>query len=274
MPNEYESFEINGVNGNLFFTSLFIAAFTLTSCSGESSRPLSQNSANTPPIPLTNQRNDLPIAESKGLNAQVMDGYVTSLINETAQIEAQVEKLMQRLTSIRMELAAYQPNSNTADTQSTSLIENYSSGKPLKELDTPVVSNTKAKTLVKKADKPTVQSQNKPRPPVVKSNGVLNVRTGVHSNKTRLVFDVNGPLNHNFDYDKEVGLLTVTLPETKWSTTTEKTYNLKQIKGYEAKPQGQGTVIAMIVTNTQSVKTSTIQKTGGKPARLVIDLVQ
>ena len=127
---------------------------------------------------------------------------------------------------------------------------------------------------IKKPSKPKaakVKTWEKPKAPSnTDVKGVYQVRYGAHAYKTRLVFDVNGPTNHTMNYDAEAGIITITMPNTLWNAEKSKTYNKSQILGYEAKAINGGTIIAMAVQNTRSVKIDTLSK----PNRLVIDLMK
>jgi len=210
----------------------------------------------------TNERTaGVPMAQARGVNVQVMDKHLESLMTETSVIEAQVQHLMGRLQSLRDEIGAQ--NAYKATIIETIPVAKTEPAKTEPQVILPA-SQTKA---VKTISKPTVKKAIKKSTP--KGKGVYKVRHGVHADKTRLVFDVNGSTKHDMMVDTEAGIVTITLPDTSWGTGKSRMYKLNQLSGYEAKSSGQGTIIAMAIANTSDVRTMTLSK----PNRLVIDLM-
>lgn len=87
---------------------------------------------------------------------------------------------------------------------------------------------------------------------------VVNVRTGVHSGKTRLVLDLTAPGQYQADLDNAENVLVVTLPGLAWSAVADKSLaNNPVIKGYTARPVGDGTVLAVELKKPSRVLMST-----------------
>ena len=205
------------------------------------------------------------MAQPRGVNVTVMDKHLESLMTETSVIEAQVQHLMGRLQSLRDEIGAH------GNAYQETIVETL----PVKPVtqepaqEKPQIILPVPKEKAKKAS-PKPVAKKKTQMPKPKGKGVYNVRHGVHSDKTRLVFDVNGSTKHDIAVDTEAGIVTITLPDTQWGTGNSRMYNLNQLSGYEAKSSAQGTIIAMAIANTSDVKTMALSK----PNRLVVDLMK
>jgi hypothetical protein len=217
-------------------------------------------------------KQDMRMAGARGVNTEVLDKELSALLNEATDIEKQMMALSDRLKKLKQTISGFD----------TTVIEHS----PVQ-----VKASEKPKTILPVAERPKAEVKTPPKPvvkktvkkvkskPAVKTTmskakGVVGVRIGVHKDKTRLVFDVNGSTARTHDFDKEAGLLTISLPKTSWATKTQKMYKLSQVSGYDVNKQGQGSVIALAVKNTSSVKTSSIAKTKTKPARLIVDLIK
>lgn len=75
---------------------------------------------------------------------------------------------------------------------------------------------------------------------------VKNVRTGSYPDKTRLVFDLDGASDFQFDLDNENRLLVIRLGADGWDAPVEKIFKGdKVIRAYAAKPSGGGNVVAL-----------------------------
>lgn len=204
----------------------------------------------------------IPMAQSRGVNVTVMDKHLESLMIETSVIEAQVQHLMGRLQFLRDKISAKDAYQKTIiETSPVIAVEpKIAEAKPQVILPVPerkIVKPTSQKIVKKGKAKPT-------------GKGVYNIRTGVHNDKTRLVFDINGSTKHNVTVDTEAGIVTITLPDTSWGTSNSQMYKLNQLSGYEAKSSDKGTIIAMAIANTSDVKTMALSK----PNRLVVDLMK
>ena len=206
------------------------------------------------------------MAQARGINADMMNAQIADLIEETRIIQDRVQTLLSRLNKIREDIALYKPEAY----QQTIEI----AGKP-REITLPVPE--RPKFIVENKESSLIPAETPPPQPQKKQTqiaGVTNIRTGIHTDKTRIVIDINGDAGHDIDFDKAAGFLTVSLNNSQWNTNASQNYKLSQLKGYQAKNSGQGAIIAMSVANTKSVRTSTIKKTGDKPTRLIIDLMK
>ena len=208
----------------------------------------------------------VPMAKARGVNVTVMDKHLESLLIETSVIEAQVQHLMNRLQSLRNEIGVQKNAYEETIVEELPVIETIKQ-KPAKA-EPQIILPVPERKVVKASPKPKVKKVNSSQKP--KGKGVYNVRTGVHADKTRLVFDVNGLTKHDVVVDTEAGIVTITMPDTLWTTNKSRMYKLNQLSGYEAKSSGQGTIIAMAITNTSDVKTMALSK----PNRLVVDLMK
>jgi len=206
------------------------------------------------------------MARPRGLVTDVMMADVENMVDDARVIQSQIDQLTAKLKDLQAKILLHNSRRHEAEPVAETLPVNIiaqSNNRPL--LQAPVPQN-KIMARKKAVDVET---------PVTGGNGVINLRIGSHSDKTRLVFDMSGSTRHTYDFDREAGLLTITLPETTWNTDTEKFYRMTQISGYQAKPAAtKGTVIAFSVKNTTAVKTGTIGGSSNRPARLIIDLLK
>lgn len=236
---------------------------------------------------------NVKMAEPLGVNIVMMDSKLTALIDEAETIESQVSQLIKRLTLLKQSIAGYaQPVDKQNPLAQTPVSTETAMAKPEALLP---VSKLESKPLPKSSpqveksaevEQPTTITTTevgksvtedvapKSSEKMTAKNGVMDVRVGVHSNKTRLVFDIVGSTEYQLFHDKDVGIFTITLPDTPWATVTSKTYKFDQLAGYEAKPSGNGTIVAMAIKNTSDVKILALDKTSSKPARLVVDLIK
>lgn len=209
----------------------------------------------------------IEMANARGLNTRVMDVRLAELIAETKIIQERVQILLARLNTIKNEIAYYNPKAYTQ------IIDIAGPPRTI-TLPVPERPNTGIDKQEHPIDRNLIKPSYKKPESQTSQKGVKQFRTGVHATKTRIVMDINGGTTHTVDFDKELGILTLTLRDSTWNTTPSKMFELSQLKGYQAKNTKQGVVIAMSVDNTQSVKTSSIKKTGDKPARLIVDLIK
>lgn len=228
----------------------------------------------------------------KGINLAVTDDHLLQLLNEANRVEEQLSHMAGRLTELRRDIIAYRHHTKTGP----SLKQPPMLGDRAVEEATIAPASGDVVTVDRAVEKQTL----KPRTVIVtkkgvpvepekaevaksitepakkedvisNSDGVYKVRYGLHADKTRLVFDLkNGSTQHTMNFDKQAGIVTVTLPEAPWKTASGQTYKLEQLSGYEAKQSGQGTIVAMAVKGTSSVKTMSLSS----PNRLVIDLIR
>lgn len=121
---------------------------------------------------------------------------------------------------------------------------------------------------------PSPKAESKPAP--VTGEGVLDVRLGAHSGKTRLVLDIAGKTAHRADLDNDEKLLVIELPDAKWSAATTRNFSDKIIAGYNAQPMndGKGTRLVVQLKGASAVLYNQMlaPEGGARNHRLVIDL--
>jgi len=225
----------------------------LLSCAINGEDSLSRNNR------VIDEQKSIRMAGSLGLNTKIISKNIDDLIYRARDIENKMNDLMAELQDLRGKI----------QTQKTATVAT-SAPEPI----IPVIKQRPVATKTIVAPQKPKQKANTPKKTYSTKQGVINVRTGMHKDKTRLVFDINGSTKHTQDYDKQTGLVTLTLPETPWTIAQNKMFKLSQLSGYDANVMGQGSVIALAVKNTSTVKTQTIKKTGNKPARLIVDLIK
>ncbi len=214
----------------------------------------------------------IPMAGLRNVNVNILNKELRDLANEAQSIETQMEVLLARLNNLRDGIAGY--NTTQIEVLSNDIAKAEPAKNapqailPVKERPKPIVK--KAAVKPKPAQSVPPKTETKQKASTTSGNGVKNVRVGVHKDKTRMVFDVNGSTKHTMNFDQEAGVVTMTFPETKWSATKSKTYTLDQISGFEAKETEQGTIIAIAVRNASDVKAMTLSN----PNRLVLDVLK
>jgi hypothetical protein len=220
----------------------------------------------------------LPLAQERGMNTSIMDDRLRTMVNEASDIEKQVEMLVNRLHSLRDDIAGLElvekvsvkadlePSIQQATAQPASLIvDNIVNdlAKPAIEPE-PVIAKPEPQII-----QPVKKAASKPQKLMTSNKeGIFNVRHGIHADKTRLVFDINGSTIHNMQFDEEVGIVTLTLPETKWVAASGEVFNKGRISGYEAKNTGAGTIIAVGLNKARKAEIFALQS----PSRLVLDI--
>jgi len=224
------------------------------------------------PFAIPDDHDAQPVPQMAGprsVNVNLLDDRLRALTDEAQSIETKMAVLLSRLNDLRDEIQgydqtmtqAYKPEIASQPPQTIIPVQNYS--KPEK-------TAAAAKKLSPKKVKPRPQETSKPQTPLAKGQGVVNVRTGVHKNKTRLVLDIRGSTRHSMNFDREAGIVTLAMPQTKWSTASSRTLSLNQISGYQAKHSGAGTILALAVENTSDVKGMTLSN----PNRIVLDMMK
>ena len=225
---------------------------------------------------------NISLAANRGLNVDMMDYRVGALMAEAQKLEHDMDMLLARMNALHMDIKKQKKMMDADMAMEAVAVDTPQVLVAIEEGRDKVAEDMPEASMTEPVHSPKTETiQPKPQPKKAKANaafmkdGVVNIRHGVHKGKTRLVLDINGSTSHTVDFDKEVSLVTIALPKTVWSTAASKTYKLQQLSGFEAKSQGQGgSVVALVVKNTSDVKTSTMTKSGSKPARLVIDLMK
>jgi len=238
---QHDSYELSHMG--LRFSFLFLALL-LGSCSF---------SEQSPDIGST-QVEKLPVADARGVNTALLNRNVEELMKEAMAIEGQIDAMISRLNQIQNVIQGYNQEAMTANDKPQVIL-------PVPERE--VVTKQPQRQKVAQS-KPVSNATSQ----ILSKDGVNTVRIGAHSDKTRIVFDIKGSTKHSVNFDQEAGVLTITMPDTPWSTTRSRTYRLSQIDGYEAKSSNNGTIIAIAVKNTSDIKTFSLSN----PNRLVIDL--
>jgi|GEM_PF-3358880 len=109
----------------------------------------------------------------------------------------------------------------------------------------------------------------------VSTSRVENVRFGIHSNKTRIVFDLSHPAKFSYDLDNNEHILLVSLPGTQMNDVTEKTLaKIPRIKSYQASPDGQGgtNVVFKLSSSAKVALAQALKASGADKNRIVFDI--
>lgn len=105
---------------------------------------------------------------------------------------------------------------------------------------------------------------------------VSDLRVGIHPDKTRIVFDLGGPVKASQDLDNEEKLLIVDLPGMLWKGATQKNLSKDSVlSSWTAQPSsdGKGSTVAFQLRKPAKILSSTqLKPSEGKGYRLVIDL--
>lgn len=176
-------------------------------------------------------------------------GSTTTVTVTTTDNKAQPTPLMGEMTQPNAALAAV-PAITPVEAQISQPVVEVKAAEPKKEEAKPVATATK--------------------------DGVNAVRIGTHDKSVRIVFDVAGKTEYTSDLDSANKLLTVELPNTKWSTQANASLkNNPLIASYAAQPSGEGSVIVFVLKGDTKIASSSVMKAeNGKPARIVIDLAK
>ena len=189
----------------------------------------------------TTQVEKLPVANARGVNTALLNRNVEELMKEAMAIEGQIDNMISRLNQIQAAIQGYNEEAKAANDKPQVIL-------PVPEREV-ATKQPQAKKVTKNKPKTT------PKKRVLTKDGVNTVRIGAHSDKTRIVFDIKGSTKHSMNFDQEAGVLTITMPDTAWSTTQSRTYRLSQLEGYEAKSKSGGTIVAMAVNDTSTINT-------------------
>lgn len=106
-------------------------------------------------------------------------------------------------------------------------------------------------------------------------NTVLQMRIGEHSDKTRLVLDVNRHFQFSYDLDNDSRILLINLPDTAWAAQVSQTLSDSPlIQSYTAQDNGNdGTNLAIQLKQpVQVLWSDTLMPMGDQTHRIVMDL--
>lgn len=124
---------------------------------------------------------------------------------------------------------------------------------------------------------PAPVSAQAPAPTPVSTSGVQvkDLRIGEHSDKTRLVFDVTGPVSYRYDIDNEEKIMIIELPGTGWAGPAQwKSGKAPLLASYTVSPSdgGGSRVIVQLKKAVSVVYETKITGKAGEAFRIVIDL--
>ena len=128
------------------------------------------------------------------------------------------------------------------------------------------------------ATTPTTPPASTPAPIAAQVDGtnVTALRLGEHADKTRMVFDINGPVTFRTDLDNGEKLLVIEIDGAGWSTAATKAMSSPLIQSYstQALDGGKGTRIIMVLKRDSSIISQSVLKPDGANPnhRLMIDL--
>jgi hypothetical protein len=108
------------------------------------------------------------------------------------------------------------------------------------------------------------------------TTGLVDVRVGEHSGKTRLVLDMAQATDIRYDLDNEQNILVVELPGAAANGLTSKTFPKSPLlKGYDVQQSGENTlVIFMFKKPTRIVENMQLKGTGKSATRYVFDMAK
>lgn len=106
---------------------------------------------------------------------------------------------------------------------------------------------------------------------------VRDIRFGEHSNKTRIVLDINGKPDYAISLDNVEKILLIELPGGAWTAAAEGSPKSQLIASYSAQGMGQGNAGNMLVISLKHVTEIVARdllppSSGSSGYRLVIDL--
>lgn len=138
-------------------------------------------------------------------------------------------------------------------------------------------------------DAPVAQAKAAPAPPPAPAPSVApppsasaaglqatNLRVGQHHDRTRLVIDLNGPVNYNVDLDNMEKLLVIELNGASWRGAATQSFNTPPLQSMNTQSldNNSGTRVIIVLRKDSAVLSQSLLKPGdGNPHhRLVIDL--
>ena len=114
-----------------------------------------------------------------------------------------------------------------------------------------------------------------PLPKGVTGKAILDIRTGEHPDKTRIVLDANNKPSFTHDLDNMEKILIVELPQTSWNAAAQEAFrNSPILASYKTSEISTGgtRLIIQLKKPVQVMKTNTIDGPGAGRSRLIIDL--
>ena len=121
--------------------------------------------------------------------------------------------------------------------------------------------------------KPLLQAQ--PQPAARSDVAVIGVRTGRHPDKTRLVFDLDGPSGFSYTLDNQQRVLVVELPGAAWEMPLIGAFNKYPVlESYTATPRADGgtTVSLKLKSRARVLFAGTFEPNAQMGYRIVIDV--
>ncbi|MGQ0526897.1 MAG: AMIN domain-containing protein [Alphaproteobacteria bacterium] len=117
----------------------------------------------------------------------------------------------------------------------------YISTPPAKSMNTaPVIMQMPT------AQKPVATAAPTPMPAIAGGTSIMNIRSGEHAGKTRLVLDANGPVTYKYDVDNNEKLLLIELTNVVLSAPMQKGFgNSAFLKSYTAQANGSNVTLAI-----------------------------
>lgn len=207
-------------------------------------------------------------------------GRLQSDLQGTAMAMQRVEMMRQEIEGLNLKMQSLQERMMYAGPMLAPEAMPVPVSEPVATPPVPVETVTPEPAAVKEAQisKPVIEASKPAKPasvPAPTGDGVAGVRVGMHPDRVRIVFDVNGK-NTKFttNLDNTEKLLTIEMPKTAWSATKAQAFKGNTVvDSYMAQEQGQGTIVAFTLKNTSKILESKLLKgANGQPSRIVIDL--
>lgn len=176
-------------------------------------------------------------------------------------LETDIQRLIRELEQLNNESVPQRPN-NTRATKPNSTTHNSK----LKKNAVVPTSNPKlssSKGFVKKS-----------APPLSNQPVIYDIRVGEHSDKTRIVMDVNSKTSFNADIDNNENILIIDLPNTQWDARTAQNFaKSPNIKSFSVEQSGNGNLaIFQLKRNVRISYKADLKGFEGSSRRLVIDV--
>ncbi len=231
--------------------------------------------------------NGLPALQAKGVNVDEL------FAQNVANTDQRFDRLENAVLDLRREFESFKPAivrlvAVEADIQD--LIEQLD---VLLQTDPAPAPVTQAPMPLKPApqievqDTPEVEAEAEPQPsptpakakPTVNTSGpvtVSSLRIGEHSDKLRLVMDVNKKTDFKFDLDNQERILIIELPNAQWSAAPQKSFGkspLLNSYSTESINDGAGTRVIMTLKKSTTLMKSQALPPGSNPYyRIYADL--
>lgn len=228
--------------------------------------------------------------QSRGLNLQDFLAYdLQDPLERSKRAEIAILELQDQVQALQMELAKQKQDHKMAVPQHS--MKPHPSSQPSsarhhemaahatpQTLHSNTHMNTAAKSMAPSKPAQSVGQQPAKMAKLDGPLGVKSIRVGEHSDRTRVVFDLNGAVSYSYDLDNAENLLVIEMPSVAWNTRDSQSFKKSPlVVGYNSYPGPNNgtTFVLQLKKQTKVLKESLLKPTAVNPHhRLMIDLAK